>query len=339
MAALVNQLVEAFEREGIPHCHWKGETALASGLRGERDPDFLVPRDRFSQAEAVLAACGFIAARSRFASDSPGTAHHFGFEPGLERLLHVHLHDRVLTGEDLISSHALPLGEAMLASPAFVDGIRIPTPAQETALTVLKHAIRWGSLPDRLASWLRPKHEQEALRQLLTDANISDAAALATDACPAVDQPGFEACAKLLRDGGAGRERRRLSARVRRALEPFRTRSGERRWHSYTSAVTARLRRLVDGNQRDKSLRGAGVAIAFVGGGASERASRISEVAQWLGQAFALRVEKGAEAFELAPGEIVLIDGEPHGDAARSRIDLEQAPTREAVQARVWEAL
>jgi hypothetical protein len=329
MAALVTQLVEALEREGIPYCHWKGEAALASGLRGARDLDFLVPADRFSQAEAVLGACGFVAAQSRFASESPGTAHHFGFQPGVEHLLHVHLHDRVLTGEDLISSHALPLGDAMLASPAFAEGIRIPTPAQETALTVLKHAIRWGSLPDRLASWLRPKKEQEALRQLLTEAN----------ACPALDRPDFEACAKLLCEGGAGSERRRLSVRVRRALAPFRTRSGEQRWRSYTSAVTARLRRLLDGNRRDKALRGAGVAIAFVGGETSERASRVAEVAQWLGEAFALRVVQGAAVGERVPGEIVLIDGEPRGDLAATRIDLDQAPAGEALQARVWEAL
>jgi hypothetical protein len=204
---------------------------------------------------------------------------------------------------------------------------------------VLKHAIRWGSLPDRLASWLRPKKEQEALRQLLTEANVADAAEIVTHACPALDRPDFEACAKLLCEGGAGSERRRLSLRVRRALAPFRTRSGEQRWRSYTSAVTARLRRLLDGNRRDKALRGAGVAIAFVGGETSERASRVAEVAQWLGEAFALRVVQGAAVAEPVPGEIVLIDGEPRGDVAPTRIDLEQAPAGEALQARVWEAL
>ncbi|MEN8162459.1 MAG: hypothetical protein ABFS41_20480, partial [Myxococcota bacterium] len=85
----VTRFVAELERAGIPHCHWKGEAALAAGLRGERDLDFLVPREAFARAEAALAACGFKAARSRFARESPGTAHHFGYEPGLDRLLHV----------------------------------------------------------------------------------------------------------------------------------------------------------------------------------------------------------------------------------------------------------
>jgi hypothetical protein len=339
MVALVTQLVAELQREGIPHCHWKGGAALAAGLRGDRDLDFLVPPEAFARAEAVLGACGFVAARARFGADAPGTAHHFGFQPGLERLLHVHLHDRVLSGEDLIASHAFPFGEAMLASPVFADGVRIPTPGLETALTVLKHAIRGGSLPDRLAAWLRPKDEREALRQLLTDANIAEAAAIVAASCPAVDVACFQECARVLREGGAGRERRQLSARVRHALEPFRTPSGEQRWRSYASALGARLRRLLDGDRRDKALRGEGVSIAFVGGDDAERARRVSEIARWLGQAFAVRVVSGAAAASPSPGEIVLVDGEPARGCAAERIGLHETPAGDALRGRVWDAL
>jgi hypothetical protein len=340
MVALVTQLVADLQREGLPQCHWKGGAALAAGLRGERDLDFLVPPEAFVRAEAVLGACGFVAARSRFGADAPGTAHHFGFQPGLERLLHVHLHDRVLSGEDLITSHALPFGEAMLASPRFADGVRIPTPALETALTVLKHAIRWGSLPDRLAAHLRPRNERDALRQLLTETNIANAAAIVATSCPAVDVACFEACARVLREAGGGaRERRQLSARVRRALEPFRTPSGKRRWRSYVSALEARVRRLLDGDRRDKALRGEGVSIAFLGSAAAERASRVSEIARWLGQAFAVRVAAATAAAGPFPGEIVLVDGEPARGCAAERIDLHETQAGDALRRCVWDAL
>jgi hypothetical protein len=206
-----------------------------------------------------------------------------------------------------------------------------------------------------LAAHLRPRNERDALRQLLTETNIAEAAAIVATSCPAVDVACFEACARVLREGGGGRERRQLSARerrqlsarerrqlsarVRRALEPFRTPSGKRRWRSYVSALEARVRRLLDGDRRDKALRGEGVSIAFLGSAAAERASRVSEIARWLGQAFAVRVAAATAAAGPFPGEIVLVDGEPARGCAAERIDLHETPSGEALRRRVWQAL
>jgi hypothetical protein len=332
----VQRFVAALERDGVPICHWKGAAALARGLAGERDLDFLVPRDAFARTEAALAAAGFKAAVSRYGGDVPGTAHFFGRAPGQERLLHVHLHDRVLTGEDLIHSHTLPLERALLESPARAHGVRVPTPAQEALLTVLKHAIRWGSLPDAALAWLRPKREQEALARLLTDENVDAAAALLGAHGIALDEATFRACAAALREGRAGPQRRRLAARVRGALRPFANQGTAGRLAAYAHVLAARVRRLLDGDRRDKALRGRGVCIAFVGGDAAVRAAQLAVTARWLGQAFALRASAGAAP---APGEIVLCDGEPAGRAPDLRISIGAGLDAETLRARIWEIL
>jgi hypothetical protein len=339
MPDLVQRFVATLERDGIPLCHWKGAAALARGLVGERDLDFLVPREAFARTEAALVAAGFKAARSRYGGDAPGTAHFFGRAPGQERLLHVHLHDRVLTGEDLIHSHTLPLDRALLESPARAHGVRVPTPAQEALLTVLKHAIRWGSLPDAAQAWLRPKHEQAELARLLTDETVAEALGLLRAHLPALDEGTFRACAASLREERGRAERLRLSARVRRALRPWANHEAGGRLAAYARVGLARVRRLLDGDRRDKALRGRGVLIAFVDGDAAARGALVSETARWLGQAFALRTLRAPADASPPPGEIVLCDGEPVGPPPDLHIDVGAALDTESVRARVWEVL
>lgn len=339
MPDLVQRFVAALEQAGIAVCHWKGAAALARGLAGERDLDFLVPREAFARTEAALAAAGFKAAVSRYGGDVAGTAHFFGREPGLERLLHVHLHDRVLTGEDLIHSHTLPFDRVLLESPARAHGVRVPTRAQEALLTVLKHAIRWGSLPDAAQAWLRPKHEQAELAQLLTDETVGEALALLRAQLPALDEATFRACAASLREARWSAERLRLAARVRRALRPWANHGAAGRLAAYARVGLARARRLLDGDRRDKVLRGRGVLIAFVGDDAVARAALVSETARWLGQAFALRALRAPAEASPPPGEIVLYDGEPSGRPPDLRIDVDATLDAEPLRARVWEVL
>ena len=336
MSDLFQRLVAAFEREGIACCHWKGTAALERALRGERDLDFLVPAAAFERAEGVLVETGFKAARSRFGGDVPGTAHFFGHQPGLERLLHVHLHDSVLTGEDLIASHTLPFADLLLESPARAHGVRVPTPALETLLSVLKHALRWGSLPDVAIAWLAPKDEGAALERLLTEENVAEAVAVLRTACPALDEATFRAAAAALRAGRWRPARLALAARVRRALEPFTNFTALGRVATYAHVGVARARRLLDGDRRDKALRGDGVLIAFAGGQAEARAALVAETARWLGQAFAVRVVRPPADASPAPGEIVLADGE--ASAVDLRIDV-AGLDRERLRAGIWAAL
>ena len=339
MPDLVQRFAATLERDGIPLCHWKGAAALARGLAGERDLDFLVPREAFTRTEAALLGTGFKAARSRYGGDAPGTAHFFGREPGQERLLHVHLHDRVLSGEDLIHSHTLPLERALLESPDRAHGVRVPTPAQETLLTVLKHAIRWGSLPDAAQAWLRPKHEQSELARLLSDETVAEAVTLLRAHLPALDEATFRACAASLREGRWRAERLRLAARVRHALRPWANHGAGARLAAYARVGMARVRRLLDGGRRDKALRGRGVSIAFVGGEAAARAALVAETAGWLGQAFAVRVLRAPADASPPPGEIVLCDGEPAGRAPGLHIDAGAAIDAESLHARIWDVL
>src|SRR5262245_15548985 len=273
MAEAVERLVAALERERVPFCQWKGMRALESALRGERDLDWLVRSADWERALGVIQAAGWKRALPRRGAEERGIAHFYAFAPGLP-LLHLHLHDRVLTGEDWINSHALPFADDFLASGRRADGVPVPERAGEAALLVLKHAIRWGSLPDRLTALLRGTREAEESAGLLDEATLADAAALASARCPALDEPTFRACAAALA-AGETRARWRLARRVRRALRPWARQRGLARVQAYIALVVARLRRWLDGERAERGPAAGAVAIELTAPepGRAERAA------------------------------------------------------------------
>lgn len=282
MRALIPRLVQDFDEEGIAYCHWKGAAELERALRGERDLDLLVAPDDYARAVDVLLRNGWRQALRLMGRDDPGTAHFFGHDPAVDRLLHVHLHDRVLTGENLINSHVLPLESAILGDFVWHRGIKTASPAAVAVMGVLKAAIRWGSLPDRLAGRLGrgPKpvtvgdgHELEA------------AAAWLHDHGALVEEETFRACATVLGKGAAGRERRYLARRVRRALRPWARYGRLGRTAAYVGWVVTRVRRLAAGGGSERRLATGGwvILIAFPG------APTADLIRRWLGTAIALK--------------------------------------------------
>jgi hypothetical protein len=330
MSLGVAALAEALEREGIPFCQWKGAAALERALRGERDLDGLVPAAAWARALAAIEAAGWKRARPLRGLDDPGTAHFFGFEHDVPRLLHLHLHDRVLSGEDWINSHALPFAADLLASERRAHGVRVPEPAAEAAVVVLKHALRWGSWPDRVTAWLRPKPERAELAALLAEPVVAKAAALVAARVPALDEGTFRACARLLAGGPEEASRRRLARRVRVALRPWARFGAGARVAAYLAVGWLRAQRLLDRDRAARAPWRGAVRLALAGDGAEAAAA---DLAVWLGTAFRTSRRAGPG------GEAWLFVGDDDDAAARTqRIEL-AGQGADAVRSAAWAAL
>jgi hypothetical protein len=328
MGGAVASLAAALERDRIPFCQWKGAAALERALRGERDLDGLVRAADFARALAVIEAAGWKRARPSRGEEEPGVAHFFAFEPDAERLLHLHLHDRVLSGEDWINSHTLPFEADLLASARRAHGVRVPEPAVEAALAVLKHAIRWASWPDRLTAWLRPKDEAAELRALLAEPTLAAAAALVQARVPGIDEGTFRACAAALT--GRGGERRRLATQVRRALRPWARYGPGGRAAAYLRAALARSRRHLDADRQGRMPARGSILLRIAAPDATQAERAGADLEAWLGQAF--RTERRT----LAAGEVQLCVGRAEG-ARVHRIDLAQVGgTPAALRAAAW---
>ena len=347
MPAPVARLVEALERERIPFCQWKGAAALERALRGERDLDWLVRTSDWQRALHAIESAGWKRALPRRGAEEEGIAHFFAFDPSLEPLLHLHLHDRVLSGEDWINSHALPLAEDFLASSRRAHGVPVPEAAGEAALLVLKHALRWGSLPDRVTSWLRPTREAAEAAALLEEPTLSQAAALVHARCPALDEATFRACAAALRSGSS--RRRLLSRRVRRALRPWSRQRGLARALAYLRVLSARARRLLDGERPDRAPAAGAIVLALSAPDPEDARSAAAELGAWLGRTFAVRTLAAgpgagrALRAAAAAREVVLFVGASPPDVPSLRREQLAVPGHEApgraLRAAVWSAL
>jgi hypothetical protein len=223
----------------------------------------------------------------------------------------------------------------------------VPEAAGEAALLVLKHAIRWGSLPDRLTRWLRPTHEAEESAALLEEPTLLEAAALVRARCPALDEATFRACAAALRTG-AGR-RRRLAGRVRRALAPWSRQRGLERPRAYLRVLAARVRRLLDGERRERAPALGTLCVALSAPDPASARRAAADLTVWLGGAFAVRtldaerVDERSLAAAAAAREIVLLVGElpPAAGSLRPRyvtLSVEEAAPP-ALRAALWSAL
>ncbi len=289
VADLVGRLLDAFRNEEVTYCHWKSNITLSRALAGEEDLDLLVDRESLPRALRVLADLGFKGAAARSGPRPPGVGHYYGLDRKAGKLIHVHLYNRVVTGESLLKGHALPFEEMLLGNPALVGKIRIASKPAELVVFVLRMFVKYGSVLDiaRLAG------SSGAIRRellwLLEGDGMTEALALLDRHCPPVGEPLFRICVEALR-GDASLVRRYLLARsVRRRLRVYAVRTPVERSLALLGLLLVQLRRRITARKKDKILHAGGALIAFVGADATGKSTLSSETARWLGKTFAVR--------------------------------------------------
>ena len=112
--------------------------------------DLLVDPSDLSRIQQILAGLRFKEAVVASGPRTPGVWHYYGCDPSTGQLVHVHLFNRVVTGESFVKSHRLPLDSMLLDNTEALGPVRIPVKAAELVLFVLRNFIKYGSLLDVL---------------------------------------------------------------------------------------------------------------------------------------------------------------------------------------------
>lgn len=140
---LVQALLSAFSGHDVAYCYWKSRRRLPAVLAGEADLDLLVAKRDQHRAGQALLGCGFKLFPSVASRDHPAILSFLGFDEPSGRILHVHLHTRLVSGERLLRNYRLPWEAAVLASavrdPA--SGIRMLDPASEAVLLAVRTCL------------------------------------------------------------------------------------------------------------------------------------------------------------------------------------------------------
>lgn len=195
-------LLDSFHRADVRYCHWKSNEHLNEGMCGKTDLDILIDRDKRQVVQVLLAEAGF----KRFAPTAgmgyPAIEDYIAFDAFEGRLIHCHLHWRLVAGEAHLKGHRLPWERTVLDSRIWnaEAGAFVTAPELEMLLLMVRYGtkMRWR---DRLSAilgrqyvrggfadeyrWLRERLDRERsveyCRELLGEAASRSYAVLLDD--------------------------------------------------------------------------------------------------------------------------------------------------------------
>ena len=288
---LISALLDALHRQGIPYCYWKSAARLPAVLAGEADLDLVAERTGQHRIAPVLADSGFKPFPSVAARDHPAVMSFLGHDGPSGRIVHVHLHLAVVTGERLLRNHVLPWAPAFIARAVPVPalhGVRALDPVDEAVLLAVRACLelrRWD--PITLRGWAAAQEKFTRDQQAL--AARVDRAAFRSRAVELVG----EGAADLLAADVYAAPWRGLQGRtrqsVKQALAEYRTYNGpEARvraaWRAlHWLAGGLNKRRLHLPRPWNRRASGGGCVVAFLGVDGSGKSTATAAMRAWLG--------------------------------------------------------
>ena len=285
----VSELCRRLTAAEVAYCHWKSNEHLRPATLGETDLDLLVARDSAPLVAQVLAETGYKRMAAPSARAYIGIEDYLGMDPASGKLIHLHLHYRLVVGEKFLKGYRLPW-EARLLSTRRLDpetDIYISAPELELIVLLVRAALkhrrrdalrRAGSGPAdgdflREFRWLVKRIDPAQLRKEATELLGAEAAAL-------VDH--------MVSQGVQSAALARFRAAIRNVTDTYRTYSPaeatRRRWSREWQARWAGFRSRRFGRReivRFSNPRG-GVIIAFLGADGSGKSTITSAIASWL---------------------------------------------------------
>ena len=141
------RLFEALDQEGVRYCNFKSSAQVAAGLDGSTDLDLLCDAGQIELLAALLARHGFKRFPAHPSRAYPGVEDFFATDERTGRLLHLHLHYRLIVGERFFKNYRLPWEREFLVTRVLDEstGVFVADPALEWLLLVCRSAlkIRW----------------------------------------------------------------------------------------------------------------------------------------------------------------------------------------------------
>ncbi|HWO71102.1 MAG TPA: hypothetical protein VNP94_10175 [Actinomycetota bacterium] len=289
---LVLELAAALDAEGVRYCHWKSNASIARALAGDDDLDLLVSRADAQRFEAVLRRLGFREAALPRWKELPGVVHAYGLDRGTGRLVHVHLHHRLVVGDDMTKNYHLPIEEAYVASAGPGDPLPVPAPEFELGLLlvrlVLKHCA-WDAIASLQGSLSASERRELAdLGGRVDPERVWD---VLGRHLPVLERPLLERCRRSLEPGVSPWFRARTAAMLERALASC-ARRGRRVdvWLKLWRRGRTFVRRKVLRRGPDPKRLGArGALVAIVGSDGAGKTTVVRDLAGWLGKEFRVR--------------------------------------------------
>jgi hypothetical protein len=145
---LLLDMLESLRCAGINYCYWRSSQRLGAALTGLSDLDLLVAKADRQQAVELLLAQGFKLLSSVQAHDEPALLDLLGYDLPSGRLVHVHLHFRLLLGSSLLKLWRPPWDRAVLTHAVWHPSlpVRVMDVTTEATLLLARSCLEFDRL-------------------------------------------------------------------------------------------------------------------------------------------------------------------------------------------------
>ncbi len=291
---LLISLFEELDREGVRYCHWKSTGSLTRALSGQTDLDLLVDRMHAVRFREILLRNDFKVFVSDARRQYPAVEDYLGFDRRAGALVHLHVHYRMILGEQFVKNYVLPLESAFLTNTRMLHGVKVPTPELEIIVLALRSLLKYRDrdvLHDVLGLRGRggmPASVRKEVDDLLAETTLERIKlALERDfefISPDLVLGFLGAIHRLPIDGAA---LYRLRGRVRKALAPFQRQS---RWRAalqyyqanFVQGLPVKWLRQHFLTDRHKRPVAGGMQLAFIGADGAGKSTSVKHIAKWL---------------------------------------------------------
>jgi thymidylate kinase len=279
---LLDRLAAALDAQRVPYCQWKGQWSAHRWATGRGDVDLLVDRRAITAFRSVAGQLGFKLASPPGKRLIPGIESYFGHDPAVCRLLHLHVHYRLVLGDYWKTTHHIPIEQPMLGTAVPGSVFRVPAPTCQFLIFVLRMVLRQRGRPllSLRTRWLTGIQIQLASLEGCSDR--AELSALLGRYLPSIDLKFFDRCVRSLHGDCGWIQRAMVPWQLHRRLR------AHARPPLFTGVISAGIekvfppsvaRRFVNGRVR---LAGGGTVVALVGGDGSGKSTCARGLEQWL---------------------------------------------------------
>ena len=282
---LIAVLCRSLDAGGVRYCHWKSNEAISRSATGENDLDLLVSRADAERFEEILRRLGFKDTRQPGWKQLPGVYHSYGVDPGTGAFVHIHAHYQLVIGDDMTKNIHLPVEDAYLASATLDRTFRLPSPAFELAVFLIRMVVKhctWDAFVTFQGSLSRS--ERRELDDLLTRVDLLEVWALTDEHFPFIPRELWERCLRSVKHGSSRWFAVRTASRLQRTLEGWSRRPPAvdtclRMWRRFRTVLRRKILRR--GPVRNTMASG-GALIAVVGGDGAGKTTVVDALSRWL---------------------------------------------------------
>ena len=281
---LIRKLCEALNAQHVSYCHWKSNWKLNRWLTGDGDLDLLVQRADKQRFIAIVSGLGFKQAEPPADRQAPGILNFYGFDSDANKLVHLHVHYKLVIGNDLSKNYHLP-AENVVLEKSYLQGL-MPVPSREVELIlfVLRMVLKFSveSVLQKRSSAITD--ELEFLESSVDRARVAN---LLPELVPQIDPAFFDQCLQSLRLPNTFFRRMHVRKQLEKRLAAA-ARIGRRAdalLKVRRRAVRVVRERLLRQKVRKRFVTG-GMLVAIVGGDGSGKTTALQGLNKWLGKKF-----------------------------------------------------